>query len=230
LPVWAGRRVIPLLLPALALAGLPLTSGAVAKAALKESAALLPVNWPLETLLGLAAVGTTLLVARFLWLIWRSEPPAERPPRLMWGSWAVLLALTAVTLFALPLAETAVADSLKLEKLWPSLWPILLGAGLAGAAVRFFPRSVSLPLIPPGDLVAPLGWLSGRLVDYFCQLEQLLVAGEYRLWGLFLRVAAFWRPFSGWLAQAELRLRHELYIVGGILLVMALAIMATIFL
>jgi hydrogenase-4 component B len=225
-----GRAaLVAMLLPALALAGLPLTSGAAAKAALKESAYLLPTSWPVETLLGLAAVGTTLLMARFLWLIWRGEPAAKRPPRLMWGSWAALLALTAVALFILPLAETAVADSLKLEKLWPSLWPILLGAGLAAAAARFFPRTISLPLIPPGDLVAPLGWLARRLTDYFCQLEQLIVAGEDRLWALVVRVAAVWPPFSGWLDRREYSLRHDMPIVGGILLVMALAIMATIF-
>ena len=229
---FAGKSrgaIIALLLPALALAGLPMTSGAVAKAALKESAYILPPEWLVETLLGFAAVGTTLLMARFLWLMWQSEPSAKQPPRSMWGSWAVLLVLTAALLFVLPLARTAVADSLGVDKFWPSLWPVLLGIGLAAAAIRFFPRTISLPLIPPGDLIVPLEWLGRRLIGYLSHIERLMAGGEARLWALILWLVAGWRPLSGWLHQLELRLRHDLYVVGGILLLMALAIMLTIF-
>lgn len=224
-----GRgAVVAMLLPALALAGLPLTSGAVAKTALKQEAYILPSNWPVETLLSLAAVGTMLLMTRFLWLMWHSEPSVKRPSRSMWASWIVLLIMTAVMLFVLPLAQIAVAGSLEAEKWWPSLWPILLAVGLAATAVRFFPRTISLPLIPPGDLVVPLDWLGRRLVAYLSQFERLLAGGEARLWAFFLQLAAGWRPLSDWLHQMELRLRHDLYVVGGILLLLALAIMLTI--
>ena len=228
---FAGKSrgaVVAMLLPALALAGLPLTSGAVAKTALKEEAYIFSVDWPIETLLSLAAVGTMLLMARFLWLMWHSEPSTKRPSRTMWGSWVVLLVMTAIMLFVLPLAQVAVAGSLAGDKWWPSIWPILLAVGLALTAVRFFPRTISLPLIPPGDLVVPLDWLGRRLVNYLSQFERLLADGEARLWALFLQVAAGWRPMSGWLHQMELRLRHDLYVVGGILLLLALAIMLTI--
>jgi NADH:ubiquinone oxidoreductase subunit 5 (subunit L)/multisubunit Na+/H+ antiporter MnhA subunit len=55
---------------ALAVAGAPLTSGSVAKGALKAAAARVP-EWPgaMEGLLSLAAVGTTLLMGRFLMLV-----------------------------------------------------------------------------------------------------------------------------------------------------------------
>jgi hydrogenase-4 component B len=228
---FAGKSrgaVVAMLLPALALAGLPLTSGAVAKTALKEEAYIFSVDWPIETLLSLAAVGTMLLMARFLWLMWHSESSTKRPSRTMWGSWVVLLVMTAIMLFVLPLAQVAVAGSLAGDKWWPSIWPILLAVGLAVTAVRFFPRTISLPLIPPGDLVVPLDWLGRHLVNYLSQLERLLAGGEARLWAFFLQLAAGWRPLSDWLHQMELRLRHDLYVVGGILLLLALTIMLTI--
>ena len=57
-----------LLLPALALAGMPLTSGFVAKTVFKQAAHQLPAVWhaPLDLLLALGALGTTVLLARFL--------------------------------------------------------------------------------------------------------------------------------------------------------------------
>jgi hydrogenase-4 component B len=55
-------------LPGLVLAGAPLTSGAIAKLALKSGLGELPPPWSVrvDLLLGLAAVGTTLLMARYL--------------------------------------------------------------------------------------------------------------------------------------------------------------------
>lgn len=67
-----GRRVWPWLavtaVPALALAGAPLTSGALAKLALKDALGELPGPWPgrIDLILAAAAVGTTLLMARYL--------------------------------------------------------------------------------------------------------------------------------------------------------------------
>ena len=61
---------LALALPAVALVGLPLTSGAVVKSALKAALPTLPAPWPdvLAVGLPLAAVGTTLLMARLLFL------------------------------------------------------------------------------------------------------------------------------------------------------------------
>ncbi|WP_052369024.1 complex I subunit 5 family protein [Serpentinimonas barnesii] len=63
-------------LPALALAGVPLSSGFWAKDGLKQALSGLPAPWPeaLAWLLPVAAFGTTLLMARLLWL--QAQPAA----------------------------------------------------------------------------------------------------------------------------------------------------------
>ena len=75
--------VAGLLLPALALAGIPFTSGAVAKIGLKSLTYVLPAPWPdwVAVLLSLIAVGTTCLMARFLYLVWHGprEPYNGHP-------------------------------------------------------------------------------------------------------------------------------------------------------
>jgi formate hydrogenlyase subunit 3/multisubunit Na+/H+ antiporter MnhD subunit len=64
-------------LPALALAGLPLSSGFWAKDGLKQALSSLPAPWPeaLTWLLPIGALGTTLLMLRLLWL--QAHPQAD---------------------------------------------------------------------------------------------------------------------------------------------------------
>lgn len=168
------RRAALALLPALALAGLPLTSGAVAKVALKGVAAQAPGVWEgrLETLLPLAAVGTTLLMARFLFLL----AGAERRPGSGSGARAVaalgvVLAFTAgyTWLSGDEAAAYAAAKSLSPEYLLVLSWPVALGAVIALAAWagrRWVPRRV-IGVVPPGDVWArPLAWLDDRWTRY----------------------------------------------------------------
>lgn len=78
----AGRYrwlvVTGLVLPALALAGAPFTSGGLVKALLKPEAMALPAPWgaPLAALVSWTLVGTVLLMARFLYLAWPSGASA----------------------------------------------------------------------------------------------------------------------------------------------------------
>ncbi len=106
----SGRVLLTLawLVPALVLAGLPMTSGALGKEALKDalgagSAVWLP--W-LVLALTLSGIATTLLLARALALIWLNPPkaPPARPEAL-----------------ALPFLALAGA-ALALPVLWPALW------------------------------------------------------------------------------------------------------------
>jgi hydrogenase-4 component B len=82
-----------LTLPALALTGL-MTSGSIAKLELKAALAAepdLPGAWEhLPLLLALAAVGTTLIMARYLWLL-RREDKGDRAPDSMWWGWSLVL-------------------------------------------------------------------------------------------------------------------------------------------
>lgn len=157
-----------LLLPALALAGAPLTSGAVAKIALKASLAELPAPWPawLDTLLPLAAVGTTLLMARFLLLLFplRGERAAEHLSAAgahasrgaaLWSSWAILLLAVAAVVWLWPGSGRATDKALSTAMLWPLIWPVATGALLTWLAVLVARRRASQrwPSVPAGDLL-----------------------------------------------------------------------------
>lgn len=158
--------IVGLALPALALCGAPLTSGAVAKLVLKEATALAPGAWhdALETLLPLAAIGTTLLMARFLYLVATRPLVAEdgAPVHLRLAAsvaWVALLLAVAGTLWLWPAegVRYAAEKSLTAHYVWLAAWPVLAGIALSAAAWRA--RALSSRLVgsvPPADMYAPL--------------------------------------------------------------------------
>ncbi len=232
-------KIVPvvLLLPALALAGLPLTSGAVAKAALKSLTDRLAGGWAEALSLGLslAAIGTTLLMARFLWLIWHTPKPHKAMPPLMWLTWAALLVGVGGLLFVLPEASAAAQESLKESKVMTAVTPIGIGAALSalvglvaslGAQRLPFPR---LPLVPAGDVLiifAPL----------FTAMNRLLQAAVQSLDALQRRFVAnlSWQraldTLSGAAGQLEGRLRTDWLVSGGALLLLSLSVLLIVWL
>jgi formate hydrogenlyase subunit 3/multisubunit Na+/H+ antiporter MnhD subunit len=152
-----------LLLPALTLAGMPLTSGALAKVMLKSSASTAPENWPstLALLLPLAAVGTTLLMARFLWIAWPNRDSRTQARGLsVWLSWTVLLLAVALGVL-----------------LWPWGDSVSLGKSLLSPAKMF------AAMWPPQDIGSPsLSYQQamfsksqpGALLSWFVDVEHLL--------------------------------------------------------
>ena len=136
-----------LVLLALALAGAPLTSGAVAKYALKP--VLSGAEWPWVTAAAVvASVGTSLLMARFIWVCVRTRPrpqPGYLWPGLAWTSLIIL-----VLLFPFVLGKPAS---------WISGWlPIGLGFAFASLIALGAWRNPSwlrpvIGLIPAGDLI-----------------------------------------------------------------------------
>ncbi len=154
-----------LILLALALAGAPLTSGAVAKDALKPI--LSGAEWPwAAAAVVVASVGTSLLMARFIWVC--AHTRAHAKPGTLWPglTWALLIVL--VLLFPFVLGTPAS---------WFSGWlPIALGFGFAGLIAIGAWHSPDwlrpvIGLIPPGDLMV-LARPGGRF----------LVAAGQRLW------------------------------------------------
>ena len=149
-----ARRLWPVLLPAAILAlgfgGLPLTGGALAKAAVKPPLG----EGALGLLATLAAAGSTLLMLHFLQRL-RSNPAADpqaRAPAVLAAPW-LTLALAAVLIpWALFLSAGigTLADVLAPAALWKALWPVLLGAGLGLALLRW---GELLPHVPEGDVV-----------------------------------------------------------------------------
>jgi hydrogenase-4 component B len=147
-------------LPALALAGAPFTSGAYAKLALKSVASALPDPWPaaLAVLLPLAAVGTTLLMARFL-VVLAALPPAGGNA---WRDTAAYIAVLLLVIAVWPYAVDPTARWWTPAPALAALWPVALGAVAAWLAWRLRAKLPRLR-VPPGDLLAPLAAL-GRAV------------------------------------------------------------------
>ena len=139
----ATRRLQPIhwllmAVPALALAGLPFTTGAVVKTALDTGLGETAYK-PFAALLLAGSVATGLLVARALWRIYHSQPAREhgevrRTEIIPW----LIPGLMAIALPWLWPAMTApLEQSLKLGKLLSALGMIALATAIAIAVARF---------------------------------------------------------------------------------------------
>jgi formate hydrogenlyase subunit 3/multisubunit Na+/H+ antiporter MnhD subunit len=149
---------LSLALPAMSLAGL-MFSGAAAKSALKnvlDAAGPVAEWWPmLPALLGLTAVGTTLLMARWLHLMSDHERDPDTT-RDAWLGWGLVTAASTVGVLAIPLVTDALPG---VDKLPGLMWPVIVGGILTLlAASRLRPLA-----IPAGDLVVPMEGLLIRL-------------------------------------------------------------------
>lgn len=147
--------LIPVGILALGLAGLPLTGGALAKLAAKPVLGTGAIGW----LGALSAAGTALLMIHFLRRVAAgaaAEPWESAPPGLIWP-WRTLFLAALVLPWVLAPAVGLGTWSAVLDEatgwgaLWGGLWPILAGALLALALVRWGGR---LPRVPEGDLIA----------------------------------------------------------------------------
>ncbi|XWX02509.1 complex I subunit 5 family protein [Aggregatilineales bacterium SYSU G02658] len=221
----SGRIVTAaLLLPALALAGLPFTSGAVAKAALKSVTDALPngLGSALSLPLSLAAVGTTLLMARYLWLIYHNPAAQKKHPPLMWGLWAALLAAVALSMFVLPEAAKGLEKSLEGDKPWAATWPILLGAGLAAVASRVGGQ-LKLPLVKPGDMLSVYNLFARAGVA----LVLAVVRGLSDAQNAALRALshADVAPLRAALGRVEFWVRSDYVVAGSLLLAITLGVL-----
>ncbi|PLW82276.1 sodium:proton antiporter [Kineobactrum sediminis] len=124
-------------LPAMALAGLPLTSGAAVKVLLKDTLYSSDVSQWLA-LLTAGSAATALLLLRALWLMWRSQPagPRPAPPIGQLLPWGILCLFPALLPWLWPELRTALFASLPIKVIWSGLWPLLLAAALALAMHR----------------------------------------------------------------------------------------------
>lgn len=154
-----GWVLAGLALPALAIAGAPLTGGALAKHYLKNLASFAP--WPeaLPPLLALASVGTTLLMARLLWRIWHAPGTVAGPwPAGLLLPWCGTLAAAVAGVWLLPVERLA---ALAPAALSGAALPLMVGAAIALIGGRLLRgRHVELP---PGDVLRPLEACGARL-------------------------------------------------------------------
>ncbi|MFW5824073.1 MAG: complex I subunit 5 family protein [Marinobacter sp.] len=165
-----GRGLFWLLiaLPGFSLAGLPFTSGALSKLALKEALAgdqlAMAAAPALTVIMSAGAVATLLLVLRFLWLQHRHGTRGQNPPALTLG-WLLTVACSLLLFWWLPWQ----VDGLVKPPHWlPEpyqylglLWPILAALVTGALAAAWISRA---PRIPPGDLLVPLQAMTRRLL------------------------------------------------------------------
>ncbi|MCC5955585.1 MAG: NADH dehydrogenase [Natronohydrobacter sp.] len=154
-----------LLVPAFVLAGLPASSGALGKEALKTALAAGSAVWLpwLVVVLTLSGVATTLLMARYVALIWRSPPkaPEQTTPE------AILLPFLALgaASVSLPLTWPLLARSLAIpvsEAAPGALWPVLLGVVVGvGVAVHAHAQRIG-PAVFLSHLTAPFRAVGAR--------------------------------------------------------------------
>jgi formate hydrogenlyase subunit 3/multisubunit Na+/H+ antiporter MnhD subunit len=149
-----------LLWSALEIAGAPLTSGALGK---REILAVLEAApggaGAFGTLISIAAIGSTLLMTRFLSLLVsaRGVTPGGALRAGLWVPWALLLAADTALLIRLPLGQARPGDLLAPEDLWPSAWPLVVGAMITLAVAQLGRRGrLRIGVVPAGDVLWPL--------------------------------------------------------------------------
>ncbi|MCE8024558.1 proton-conducting transporter membrane subunit [Billgrantia aerodenitrificans] len=166
--------LLGMLLPALALAGVPPTGGVLVKSTMESALTEADgAGW----LLSLSGIATGLLMLRLLWLLWRSPPSRQtlHLPGGLWLGWATLAALPVLVAWGwqwyAPLVAAPFA-TLRSGLLEPSL-----ALGLAAMAVLLKPR---LPQLGR----ARLAWrqaLEQRGERGFRRLAWMLKRSENRL-------------------------------------------------
>lgn len=168
----------------LALAGAPLTSGAMAKHAVKPLLVAAPWTW-FKVAVTLSTVGATLLMARFLWIAWCTKP--EPTPGHDWGGVAFAALMILVLLFPFFLGT-------------PTDWatdavPLLIGIGVALciAVLASLRPGLLKPLVgfvPAGDILFLLRALflaPGRLLATLWRYWTALLSGLFGKLGTLLQ-------------------------------------------
>jgi formate hydrogenlyase subunit 3/multisubunit Na+/H+ antiporter MnhD subunit len=234
---WPKAILVGAAVPALALAGAPLTGGARAKGVLKNALAELAPGWypVLDPILLVAAAGTTLLLARFLvTLKARMEPgpvvagTGHGGRRAPWGlviPWGALVAAGAAALVWLPAAyppPVGVEVPGALYGLGSALGPVVAGGAVAWVVWR---RPDLLGSwrgfrVPAGDLVVPIESLARGLIRIRLEAGVNRISAELRQ----LRRTQLWSHVrAAWVAERDLYLARG-PVVAVLLLVLAAAL------
>jgi hypothetical protein len=154
---------------AFSLAGLPLTSGALAKFATKP---LFGDGLP-ALFATLSAAGSALLMAHFLSQLrtLANENAGSIPQASLVFAWALVAAASLILPWALFPAITtyALSETVSAKALWVASWPIAIGLLLALFVKRI---DASVPRIPEGDVIVLLERLLPLAARFGTALER----------------------------------------------------------
>ncbi|WP_304639480.1 complex I subunit 5 family protein [Pseudomonas sp.] len=183
-----GRLTRPywylLFVPALALAGLPLTTGAAAKSAIK-TALQASAYEELLMLLIMGALGTMLVLLRALWLMRPAgaESPPVIPPAGQGIPLVVLCLMPVILPWAWPELRELLWKSLGPGASWSLIWPILLASGVAVTVITH--RQRLTPVLE--RLAHPLLVMRlKRLIQAYQHEDGLLHRSRWRHWERFI--------------------------------------------
>lgn len=143
-----------LLLPSLALAGLPLTSGALAKFAVKEMIHGLPAPWAggLGLFMGLSSLATVLLLGHFLKKAAGERAGGQPLTAGLLLPWFVLLTAVAGLLWCWPHPPLYAGHLAEGAVWWQGVWPLLGGAALLVIVWQGWPAATGLT-VAAGDIL-----------------------------------------------------------------------------
>ena len=164
------------ILLALSLAGVPPSGGAVVKYGIKPALASADWSW-LATAVALSTAGTALLMARFAWVIWRTEPHPSQGLLLGGAGWAGLIGLSLLVPLLLGSPASWTANALPIAIAAVLVFPIALVAWRRPNRLR-----PMLDGVPAGDLLVLLRPLLSVLGSLSRDLD--------RRWSRLLRSAA----------------------------------------
>jgi multicomponent Na+:H+ antiporter subunit D len=186
IPALASRRslrilaIICLIIPVFAIIGLPFSSGAMAKSALKGSFSELAM---LPTLLLLSAVGTSLLMLRFVDILWNSTKNVQNSGLDIWRclSFALLFFSSVVFIYALPESRLFWVKELSFSTLVLPLLPLIL-AVLLYLIIR--KTRLQHYEIPAGDIVVLIEDVGDRVKLAMHKLSNHNSASDVKKYGL----------------------------------------------
>ncbi len=209
---------LAVIMPALALTGIPITSGALAKSALKSAVA--DIDW-LILVLPLSAVATSCLMMRFLGLLKEHSAKSEQsavgiPGILAFGSLSVFVVLL------LPLLPQSVGFSEKLYSLpvlWTAIWPVTLGAALYWILRKPLARTTP---VPAGDLIVIIETCNRFLFKQWRSFSHCLES-RYNAWSDLTARSPIVRV-ERFASDAEINLRPQ---PGVVLIAIMLAVALT---
>lgn len=182
---------IGILLPALSLVGTPFLSGAAAKSALKSAVPNLSGSWPtlLAVLLPLAAIGTSILLIRFMVVLrtYHLTSHGKKDRRWMFLGWGLLVVCSSMVVWFWEPASGFAFGSIKGAKLITATWPVILAGGLAWTVLNSplkLPRAL-IGSIPAGDILVFPEWV----ISKFSKVDEHLWSPTFSIQtvGIFLK-------------------------------------------
>ena len=168
-----------LVLPALSIAGAPLTTGALAKSSFKAVIAAVPEPWAtwFMVLLPLSSVATSMLLSRFIAMSWPKQGSSNDVSNTtLWGQVLLIVSVVAGVWLVADIKELqTLSAAMEISSLLASTWPVFVGVIIVAGADRVLKKfNQSLPLMPPGDIVVPLEAIIRYTLDQLATLTRLI--------------------------------------------------------